>query len=88
MTEYGDESQYSQRKVDVIDLKNGRFTTVPLEPLQKRDMQTDAPLEGVIRACDLGEPGPSSAPRPRARTAFWGRLYEDRLPQWGSLVCL
>ena len=44
MVEYGDEYKYSQHKVDVIDLKENRFTTVPLEALGKRDMQTDASL--------------------------------------------
>ena len=44
MVAYGDEYRYSQHKVDCIDLKNNRFTTVPLEALDKRSMRTDVSL--------------------------------------------
>ena len=44
LVNYGDEYKYSQHKVDVIDLKNNCFTTVPLDTLNKADMKTDAAL--------------------------------------------
>ena len=44
MVEYGDEYRYSQHKVDVIDLQENRFATVPLEKLSKYSMRTDAAL--------------------------------------------
>ena len=44
MVAYGDEYKFSQHKVDLIDLKNNRFTTVRLEDLNKADMKTDTGL--------------------------------------------
>ena len=44
MVAYGEEYRYSQHKVDVIDLRNNRFETVPLETLEKRQMGTDVSL--------------------------------------------
>ena len=44
MVAYGEEYKFSQHQVDAIDLKNNRFTTVPLEKLDKRSMQTDPSL--------------------------------------------
>ena len=44
MVEYGDEYRYSQHKVDVIDLAENRFTTIPIEKLNKYSMRTDAAL--------------------------------------------
>ena len=44
MVEYGDEYRYSQHKVDVIDLPENRFATIPLEKLSKYSMRTDAAL--------------------------------------------
>ncbi len=41
MVAYGDEYKYSQHKVDAIDLKNNRFTTVPLESLDLSTLNTD-----------------------------------------------
>lgn len=44
MVNYGDEYKFSQHNVDVIDLKNNRFTTVRLDTLNKADMKTDTGL--------------------------------------------
>ena len=41
MVAYGDEYKYSQHKVDAIDLKNNRFTTVPLEALDLGTLRAD-----------------------------------------------
>lgn len=41
---YGDEYKFSQHKVDLIDMKNNRFTTLRLEELNKPDMKTDTSL--------------------------------------------
>ena len=41
MVAYGDEYKYSQHKVDVIDLKNDRFTTVPLEAIDLSTLRAD-----------------------------------------------
>lgn len=44
MVEYGDEYRFSQHKVDVIDLKENRFKTLPMEALDKRTVNTDLSL--------------------------------------------
>ncbi len=44
MVAYGDEYRYSQHLVDVIDLKNNRFSAIPAESIAKRDLRTDAKL--------------------------------------------
>ena len=41
LVEYGDEYRYSQHKVDVIDLKENAFRTVPVEQIDKRTLHTD-----------------------------------------------
>lgn len=41
MVAYGDEYKYSQHKVDAIDLKNNRFTTVPVESLDLSTLRAD-----------------------------------------------
>ena len=67
MVAYGEEYRYSQHKVDVIDLKNNCFTTVPLEKLDKRAMHTDPGL--------FLEPDYAAA----ARFREWG-LYNEPVP--------
>ena len=44
LVEYGDEYRYSQHKVDLINLAENRFETLPLEKLDKRSMHTDTAL--------------------------------------------
>ncbi len=44
MVEYGEEYRYSQHKVDLINLTENRFETLPLERLSKYSMQTDPAL--------------------------------------------
>jgi len=44
MVEYGDEYKYSQHKVDLINMRANAFETVPLDTLDKRDMNTDPAL--------------------------------------------
>lgn len=44
LVEHGDEYRYSQHKVDVIDLNENLFVTLPLEKLDKRAMHTDTSL--------------------------------------------
>ena len=44
MVAYGDEYRYSQHYVDVIDLKNNRFTAIPAGGIGKRELHTDAGL--------------------------------------------
>ena len=44
LVEYGDEYRYSQHKVDLINLAENRFETLPLEALGKRSMHTDTTL--------------------------------------------
>ena len=42
--EYGDEYRYSQHKVDLINLAENRFESLPLEALDKSSMHTDTSL--------------------------------------------
>ncbi len=44
MVAYGDEYRFSQHLVDVIDLKQNCFTTIPAESIAKRELHTDAGL--------------------------------------------
>ncbi len=41
---YGDEFRFSQHKADVINLRENRFETVPIESLSKADFKTDPAL--------------------------------------------
>ena len=67
MVAYGDEYKYSQHKVDAIDLRHNRFTTVPLETLDKKAMGTDNAL--------FMEPDTAAA----ARFREYG-LYNEPIP--------
>ena len=65
--EYGDEYKYSQHKVDVIDLKENRFETVPLDSLDKRDFHADPLLfmePDMAAAARYRELGISGVPVP------------------------
>ncbi len=44
VVEYGEEYRYSQHSVDVINMPENRFETIPLDRLDKRSMQTDVSL--------------------------------------------
>ena len=44
MVEYGDEYRYSQHKIDLINLAENRFETIPLDTLDKRSLHTDVSL--------------------------------------------
>ena len=44
MVEHGDEYRFSQHNVDLIDLQNNRFATVPLSALNKRSLGADPGL--------------------------------------------
>ena len=67
LVEYGDEYKYSQHKVDVIDLKENRFETVPLDSLDKRDLHADPLLfmePDMAAAARYRELGISGVPVP------------------------
>ena len=60
MCNYGDEYKFSQHSVDVIDLKNDKFTTIPATTIQRRDVKadmsvfTEADMATIQRFRELG----------------------------------
>ena len=60
MCAYGDEYKFSQHSVDVIDLKNDKFTTIPATSINRKDVKadmsifTEADMATIQRFRELG----------------------------------